>query len=106
MNIPTTTEPVSIGVDHQAAWRNLTEDLIFAAAYYDDPRTRAITWLRCLDQRKIKYNPDDEERKCRELCRAINRLSFNLTTQIERAHAANEHKIFRIVNASLFPEMP
>jgi len=85
---------------------NLTEDLIFAAAYYDDPRTRAITWLRCLDQRHIKYNPEDEERKCRDLCRAINRLSPNLTTQIQRAHVANEHKTFRIINANLFPVRP
>ena len=106
MNIPTTTEPVAIRVDHQAAWFNLTEDLIFAAAYYDDSRTGAITWLRCLDQRHIRYNQEDEERKCRDLCRAINKLSPRMGTQIEKAHAANEHKTFRIANASLFPVRP
>jgi hypothetical protein len=57
----------------EAAWINLTEDLIFAAAYAEDPRTGSITWRRCLDTRKIRHNPEDEDRKCRKLCTAIHR---------------------------------
>lgn len=85
-------------------WHSLTEDLIFAAAYYDDPRTRAITWMRCLESRGIKHNPEDEERKCRLLCDAIN-ATFKHQTQIEKAHAANDDKTFRLRNADLLPRM-
>jgi hypothetical protein len=106
MKIPSQTKPQAQPVNHEATWRNLTEDLIFAAAYAEDPRTGSITWCRCLDQRKIRYNPEDEDRKCRELCTAINALSPQLGTQIERAHAANDHGTFRLCQAHLLPERP
>jgi hypothetical protein len=108
MRVPThtTAKGEAVPVDPVSQWRNFTEDLIFAAAYYDDPRTGPASWIRALDLRKIRHNPEDENRKCRELSKAINALSPDLPTRMERAHAANDHPTFRLVNSRLLPERP
>lgn len=117
---PKSDDQPTIQVDHNAIWRKFTEDLIFAAAFADDPRTTTITWMRCLDSRRIKYNPDDEGRKCRALCEAITRefkhingpITFDEegklidSTRLSRANAANDHKTFRLRHADLLPRHP
>jgi hypothetical protein len=103
---PTATAPTIAADSAEVRWRNLTEDLIFAAAYDDDPRTGSVTWRRCLDARKIRYNPEDEDRKCRELCAAINAAFPGMRSQIEKAHAASDHGTFRLCHAALLPERP
>jgi hypothetical protein len=104
MSIKTNDEaPKSAPFNKREAWLNCTEDLIFAAAYYDDPHCRSIGWRRALDLRGIRHNDESEDRKCRDVCAAINQLSPNLGTQMERAHAANEHPTFRLQRMPSWP---
>jgi len=98
---PDASQPAKI--DANEAWLNCTEDLIFAAAYYDDPACGSIAWRRELDKRCLRHNEQDEDRKCREVCLAINALSPRLGTQLERAHAANEHPTFRLQRMGHWP---
>ena len=85
------------------AWLNCTEDLIFAAAFFDDPTCRSIAWRRTLDKRCLAHNPRDEARKCEDVYRAIIALSPHLGTQLERAYAANGHPAFRLQRMDHWP---
>ena len=104
MSIKTSNEePKAVPFNKREAWLNCSEDLIFAAAYYDDPHCRSIAWRRALDLRGLIHNVEDEDRKCAEVHAAINRLSPRLGTQLERAHAANEHPAFRLQRMGHWP---
>lgn len=104
MQIPGKQEAApAVPFNKREAWLNCSEDLIFAAAYYGDEHCRSIAWRRVLDLRGLVHNAEDEDRKCADVHAAINRLSPEIGTQLERAHAANEHPTFRLQRMGHWP---
>jgi hypothetical protein len=102
MKIPTAKHAHQAPADDGAMvrWHNLTEALIFAAAYGTEE------YMQILDGTGRRYIRDDALRRCKALAKAINADYADLPVRLLRCHAANDDPTFRHRYGDLLPRRP
>jgi hypothetical protein len=111
--VPPNEAKAKAPADPEAAWRSLTERLIFACQY------GTAEWLRICEETGRPFNRDRATRRCLDLAEAIATGYAHIqgrkfvrdgreldTGNVLRAHAANDDAAFRLRYGRLLPNRP
>jgi hypothetical protein len=96
---PTEAKVKAPAIDPEAAWRALTESLIFAAPY------GTAEFLSILDATGRPYDREDAIRRCELLAMAIT-TDYPRQFKLQSCHAANDASVFRLRYGHLLPKRP
>jgi hypothetical protein len=96
---PTEAKVKAPAIDPEAAWRALTESLIFAAPY------GTAEFLSILDATGRPYDRDNAIRRCTALGRAI-LGDYPARFKLLSCHAANDDAAFRLRYSGYLPRRP